>query len=222
MSSWLKKQQPIKLYQTSDLPYIISDNGVNLCYDNCYHEQSDKSEFQISFLANASSLKRINTYYYKFSSFPVTIPFDRILSLDDTIIEGRVIKTASETQGDPKNVGIIMSDYIRHADDAKLIELNNVLEQNDKNFILVGECMDPQVRLFEELADIIPHVDWNRTIVAVAHAMCEQNSRKYKWISSIPELSISCYGVANQDELEMINNAIYTIELPYTSVSWED
>ena len=75
MSSWLKRQQPTKLYQSSDIPYVILEDGVYLCYDNCYGGQEDRADHNISFYAHPNSLRRLNTYFYRFNSFPMTIPF---------------------------------------------------------------------------------------------------------------------------------------------------
>lgn len=221
MSSWLKRQQPIKLYQSSDIPYIILEDGVHLCYDNCYGIREDRAEHNICFYAHPSSFRRINTYFYRFNSFPTVISFTNVLSLDDAIIEGKTIKQAADTDCDPKNITIMKSDYIRMITSSDLSSINDLLEGFDHSFVLVGDTIDPQVRLFEDVAIIIPHRDWRRTAVTVAHNIKEQKDRKYCWTSSIPEMSIACYGVTDSDELIEINKAFRSIGIKDLSISWE-
>ncbi len=222
MSTWLKKQQPVRLYQSSEIPYVIREDGVHLCYDNWYREDNTSSDFNICFLTQSNLLKRINTFLYRFASFPVTIPFSDVVSLGDAIIEGRIIKTAGENQGEPVAVAVVKPSYIRNVTDSQLSELSEALYEYDKSFLLVEEEIDPQVHLFEDVAEILPHQDWNRTLVTIAHAICKNPARKYCWTQSLPELSLHCYGVDDSDEIRRIYQARDNIGLSdVLSVSWE-
>lgn len=221
MSLWLKRQQPIELYQSSDIPYVILEDGVHLCYDNCYGTNKDSSDFNICFQTQASSLKRINTYFYKFNSFPVVLPFQQIVSLDDTVIEGKTIKHFASSESDAKEVAVMKSDYIRSCSNNDLSNINDLLEDFDHSFILVGDSIDPQVRLFEGIANIIPHQQWSRTFVAIAHKLSDRSDRKYRWIHGLPDISFSCYGINGTDELKEINAAKDAVGLNDASVSWE-
>ncbi|MHA2281514.1 MAG: hypothetical protein ACXAC5_11725 [Promethearchaeota archaeon] len=217
--SWLKRQQPIELYQGSDIPYVILQDGVRLSYDNCYGIQPDNLDHNICFLAEPSLLKRINTYFYKFESFPITLPFSDIISLDDAIVEGRIIERTKhgESSNEPKCIAIIQSEYIRHADVSRL---NDTLDEFDASFILVDENIDPQARLFEDISVLIYHQGWARTLVTIADKICDQ-TRKYCWSQSIPELSISVYGISDSDELMEINDTLNLIGMD-ASVNWAD
>lgn len=221
MSLWLKRQQPIKLYQSSDLPYVILEDGIHLCYDNCYGTNQDNSDFNICFQTQANNLKRINTYFYKFNAFPTIINFEQVISLDDTIIEGKTIKHFASSDQDTKQVVIMKSDYIRSCDGDDLSNINDLLEEYDHRFILVGDIIDPQVRLFDGIAEIIPHQQWTRTFVAIAHALADQPERKYRWIHSIPEVNLSCYGIEDPDELREINAAKDAVGLADMCLRWE-
>ena len=220
MSSWLKRQQPIQLYQGSDIPYVILKNSVYLCCDNCFGINNDSSDHNICFYAGVSSLKRINTYFYKLASFPHILPFVDIISLNDTIIEGRTIKQASGNQGDPKSIAIMKSAYIHRDMDCDLSNISDTLDEFDTSFILVGDNIDPQVRLFDDMSSIIHHREWPRTIVTIADAICSKPTRKYCWTGTIPELSISCYGIDDSDELIEINDIFHNIGINDVSVRW--
>lgn len=219
--SWLKRQQPIQLYQSSDLPYVILEDGVHLCCDNCFGTQPDKEEFNLNFYAEASQLKRVNTYFYKIAAFPSVIPFEKIISLNDAIIEGKTIKHYASGDSDSKTVAIMKSEYIRSYRGSDLADISDVLEEHDKSFILVDEGIDPQVRLFDEIATILPHQNWARTLVTVAHHLVERPERKYCWTKMVPELNLNCYGI-NSDELREIHSGIEEIGIPESSIHWEN
>ena len=199
--AWLIKQQPIELYQSSELPYVILENGVHLCYDNCYGQQRDNADHNIHFTVQANFLKRINTHYYKFELFPVTIPFTDIISLDDTIIKGCTIKHIANVQADSLKLAVIQSEYIRNISENELYDFNNKLDDFDHNFILTGESIDPQTRLFDNVSTIIHHFNWYRTFVTIANQICTLNNREYEWTKSIPEISISYYGLPDSDDI---------------------
>ncbi len=220
MSLWLKRQQPIKLYQSSDVPYVILEDGVHLCYDNCYGTNKDDSDFNICFEAQSSALKRANTYFYRFSSFPIILPFEQIISLDDTVIEGKTIKHLASSESETKQIIVMKSDYIRSYAGNDLSNINDLLEEYDHSFVLVGETIDPQVRLFEDIAEIILHRHWTRTLVSIAHRIADKQERKYCWTRSLPEINLSCYGI-NLDELKEINSAKDSAGLVDISIRWE-
>ncbi len=221
MSLWLKRQQPIKLYQSSDLPYVILEDGIHLCYDNCYGTNKDDSDFNICFEVQASNLKRINTYFYKFDSFPVVIPFEQVVSLDDTVIEGKTIKHFASSDTETKQVIVMKSDYIRSNINDDLSDINDLLNESDHGFILVGDSIDPQVRLFEDIADIVPHQNWNRTFVSIAHKIADRPGRKYRWTHGLPDINLFCYGINGIDELKEIHAARDAVGLFNISVRWE-
>lgn len=221
MSLWLKRQQPIKLYQSSDLPYIILEDGIHLCYDNCYGINRDKSDFNICFKTQSSGLRRINTYFYKFNSFPTVISFEQIISLDDTIIEGKTIKHFASSDSDIKHIAVMKSNYIRSCSGEDLSNISDLLEEHDHSFILVGDAIDPQVRLFDGIADILSHQEWNRTFVSIAHKIADRSERKYRWIHSLPDINLSFYGIEDPDEMREINSAKDTVGIANMSIRWE-
>ncbi len=84
----------------------------------------------------------------------------------------------------------------------------------------MGEVIDPQVRLFEGILDIIPHYDWFRTAVTIADKIAEKTERKYCWTHSVPDLNISCFGINHSDEIQHINIAFDTIGISNVSTEW--
>ncbi len=219
MSLWLKRQQPIQLYQSSELPYVILEDGVHLCFDNCYGTQNS-SDDNLCFQIEASKLSRINTYFYKIEKFPVIIPFSDVVFLNDAVIEGRIIKHASAVIPESKTIAIVKSSYIRSCSD--LSDFHDNLEEFDASFILVGDNIDPQTRLFESVSVIIPHQKWPRTIVSIADRICERKDRKYCWSQSVADLSIFCYGIDNADEINEVHNSFEIIGIDDVSVRWAD
>jgi len=221
--AWLKKQQPFKLYQSSDIPYIILEDGIRLCFSNCFGQNPDKSDYNLNFIVQTSSLRRINTFFYKIEPFPITIPFSDVISLDDSVVEGRTIKHfANNTEEEQKNISVVKSEYIRNnISDLELSDFYDNLKNFDHNFILTGETIDPQTRLFDNLSTILHHKDWNRTIVSIANDICSNSYRKYCWTKLIPELQISYFGNTGAKDIPNINDACCNAGLD-VSVNWED
>jgi len=112
------------------------------------------------------------------------------------------------------------SEYIHQDMNSDLSKISDVLDEFDTSFILVGDNIDPQVRLFEDMSTIIHHREWPRTIVSIADAMCAKTVRKYCWTNMVPELYISCYGINDSDELIKINDIFHNIGVNDVSVNW--
>jgi len=218
--AWLKKQQPIQLYQASELPYVILKNSVKLCFDNCYGIKKDHNDHAIHFQVSSNNLRRINTNFYRFTKFPYSVPLQDIIYLDSSIVEGRIIKHSISNSSNQKNIAIIKSSYIRNISDEKLNDLNDHLDEFDSCFVLVGETIDPQVRLFAGVSNIVHHRNWYRTAVTIANEMEEKSDRKYCWTHGIPGLDISCFGMSDPDEIQEIGTAFNTIEVPEVSIDW--
>ncbi len=222
MGSWLKRQQPIRLYQASDVPFVILGDGAYLCFDNCYEEKHVESLHAISFQVDKNKLARISTNYYRIREFPVTIPFYDIDRLDDAVIDGQIIKHASVYDDDSsKKIIIIMSGYFDKIDSPSFDNLIEDIDKADHTFILAGEAADPKVRLFEGIAKIIRHYNWYKTSVEMADSISKLN-RKYCWTSSLPPLDLYYYGLSSDDESDEIHKVIHDIGLQNYSIVWDD
>lgn len=218
--SWLKRIHPITLHQSSNIPFVILEDGVRLCFSNMYDEGSDLSDHSIVFQANRKDLIRISTNYFRFVDFPITVPFESVVSCDDVIINGRVVKHATASISDPKNVVIAKAACLDVEDDDLFQNLVDIFDSADRSFVLVEEEVNPQIRLLEDIADTIHHQgDWGRTCVAVADAMA-LGHRKYCWTHSVPDLNVSCYGLED-DDMEKIQNFFDFIGLN-CAVTWDD
>lgn len=221
--SWFKRQQPILLCQSSEIPYVILENGVYLCFDNCYEEKSSDSAHRISFNTAKNQLSRISTNYYRFRHFPTIVPFEDIIYLDDAVIEGKTIKHANISHEDSSiKVIVVVSDYLDQSDEQSFNQLIDEMDTSACTMILTGESTSPKTRLFEDMANIIYHQDWYRTNVQMADVICKLSHRKYCWTHSLPPMNVHYYGLSSGDDSDKINEVLNNIGVPHFSVIWED
>jgi len=221
--SWLKRHEPIILSQSSDIPYIITEKGVFLCFDNLYTEQLDtSSEHYIRFAAYKNDFFQQSTNHFKLRDFPKLIPFEEIVQLDDTIIEGRVIKQAAsiEEKHDSFKIAIAYSEFIRELEDDNFQEFVENLDNYDRSFLLIDEEIDPQSRLLEDDMDIIHHRGWYPTLVTIADRICSLPNRKYCWIHSLPILLFTVYGLQDTDDMNEICENLDNIGIQEKEVEW--
>lgn len=220
--SWLKRIQPITLSQSSDVPYVITEDGVKLCFTNMYTESEERDDHFIRFNVNRHDLRRQSATFYKFLEFPVTIPFEAIIACDETIIEGKVIKHASKSSSDSSDIVIVKSDCVDDMDDDRFQDLVDVIDSLDHAFLLVGEEISPQSRLLDDLVTTVYHEgDWGRTCVAIVDHVTPGKQRKYCWTQRTPALNVQCYGLDDSDEMAEIHDILSFIGVT-SSVAWED
>jgi hypothetical protein len=221
--SWLKRLEPIVIEQASTLPYVILEDGVRLGFHNLFMEKADKTDHFIRFKVNRNELSRKSTNYWRLAQFPVVVPFENVLELDDCIIEGKVIKQAHVSESsEPKNISITLSGYFHEMDDHCFQEFVEEIDDYDHNFILAGEDLDAEVRLLADDATIIPHTNWNMTAVSVADSVSESAARKYCWTRSLPELVIYGRGFESNDDMENFTRSLEWIGVTDYSCTWGD
>jgi hypothetical protein len=218
--SWLKRIEPLILHQGSDIPYVVLDGGVLLCFDNYYFESADTNDYNISLSVHKSKIKRGSTNYFVFKEFPVIVPFDNVIALDDTIIEGRIIRRSSATQ-ETSNIVLIKDCYLSNLDNEQFQEFIQTIDDYDAAFLLVGENIEPEARLLADFVHTIRHQEWPRTCVAMAHHVCQSKFRKYCWTSAVPELSIACYGFDGIDDLDEFKTGLEQIGISSFCATWE-
>ncbi len=221
---WLKRTEPIILEQLSDLPYVIAEDGVRLCFDNYYYENihHDGEKYKIRFVAHKKDLKRQSTNCLKFVNFPITIPFKHITSLNTTIINGKLLKTALSPVGDPKDIAIVKSSYLSTLSEDDFVDFVDIIDRYDKCYILVGKEMIAEARLLSDVSNVLYHNGcWGRTCVAIADNLHPNDNRKYKWTSAIPECTIACYGFSNTDDIDAFQDALANLDLRAYSTIWE-
>lgn len=228
--SWLQKTNAFILRQNTNLPYVITPDGVYLCFDNFYTANTEKPinklDHCISFFADKKKILRQSTNYFKFREFPTLIPFDDIQQLDNTIVEGKLLKTASSIIGSPKSIMVIKDAYLKRTSDDEFSELVGLFSKHNNVFLLIKSTLSPQARLVGNETKHIAHsesspVKWGRTCVAIANHVCERNDRKYCWTHSIPDIDIACYGLNNSDDMEAFQTTLANIGIKHYSVSWE-
>lgn len=216
--NWLQKQQPLILAQSSSIPYVIFDETVFLCFDNFFEESPSNDKHVIEFHADKSQLSKKSTYIHQFKKFPIEIPFDDIIKLDHTIINGKILKTASKTKSDEISLSIVYGNVLEDCFD----DYSENLADFDYNFVLHDGEHNDFVSLIEDNADTIYHDNWYRTAVTVADAVCDLGNRKYKWTHSIPPMTISVFGLNSNDEKDEVQNSFEKIGIQEVSVIWED
>ena len=142
--SWLKTISPMVLHQGSDLPYAILEDGVHLCYGNLYYDHDpDKTDYFISFRTTRNSMIQQSSNYYRFKQFPKVIPFSDIIRLNDSIIDGRLLKCAVEKQDEPTSAIVFRPSYLRTLDDNEFQGFVDTLEAAPFDIdSLLSRCMD--------------------------------------------------------------------------------
>ena len=217
--NWLHKIEPVTLAQSSDVPFVVLEDGVRLCYDNMYYESSDRSDHYIEFTAHKQDLVRRSANCWRFKEFPVTIPFKDVHFLDDVIAEGRVIKIASENLSDPQSVIVVRSKMLNQSEDEEFQEIVDSIENYDHAFLLTGNELEPVDRLMADSMEIIHHRGWHHSCVAMSDKICTK-PRKYCWTKALPELSITVYGLEHADDLETISACFDDIGVYEKEVIW--
>lgn len=217
---WVRRIEPLVLSQESDIPYVIQSDGVLLCFDNMYREGSasgSSPDYQIVFRSHHQQMMRQSTNFYKFHEFPVLIPFDDIVRLNETVIGGKLVKIASQQNSDSKCIAVIKERYVEKLADERFQEFAEELEDFDRSFILVGEDIDTNVRLLCDSSNTIHHLDWGRTCVTIADSMCDSGIRKYCWINQVPSLEITTYGLRPDKDVERLYQMFLNIGVEATT-----
>jgi len=218
--NWLHKIEPVILEQSSDVPYVVLEDGVQLCYDNMYYESDDHSDHHIKFLAHKQDLKRRSASCWRFRQFPTIIPFKDVLSLDDVVLDGKVIKIAAEVSSDPKSILVIRSKALNNMEEEEFQEVIDSIDEYDYSFLLTASELDTYDRLLADTLDIIHHRGWHHSCVAIADRICPTKHRKYCWTKNLPELSMTIYGLEHPDDLETVSNCFDDIGITEKEITW--
>ena len=219
---WLKQIIPVTLYQSSNIPYVILEDGVKLCFDNIYYIDpiSKDQEHYIQFKSHKNDIIKQSTVNFRLKHFPTTIPFADIVSLDDTIIDGRTIKTSNFDKGQAQKIAVVPSVFLKELKENKFQNVIESIKYNDRNFLLVKGDIDSLDRLLEDESELIQHFGWHRTCVSIADRLCNQKTRKYCWTKHLPELSISIYGIKSNEETEFISKCFDDIGIVDKEIIW--
>ena len=218
---WVRHIEPLILSQESDIPYVINDDGVLLCFDNMYREgkQQEPSidDYSIVFKTSQQSVMRQSTHFHRFYNFPVLIPFDDIVHLDKTVIDGKVLKIASYTETESVNIALVKESYVTKLDDDEFQDFAESIGDFDRTFVLVGDDIDTNVRLLSDIVDTVYHTDWGRTCVTIAHRVCKPAARKYCWTKSVPGLNITTYGLRPERDTERLYKMFMNFDVEVTT-----
>lgn len=223
--SWISRLSPIVLSQSSELPYIVMEDGIRLCFHNYYGEEPSHSDHHIVFRTSKYELARKSATYYKFKIFPKIVPFSSIITLDNIIVDGKIVKHyPKNTDNETKNITVIKSRILPYLNEDEFQLLVERIDNSDHSFLLVGNEIDPHVRLLEDIVTVIHHKDndWGRVCVTILDTLCNQKYRKYCWTKALPDTRITCLGLKNSDDMEQFQNTFDFIGVQNIEIIWED
>ncbi len=193
--SWLNKIEPVTVHQSSEIPYVILSNGVFLCFDNCYTTRRTQDKFNLAFKISPQKTKKQSANYFSIEQFPLTVPFNDIAYLNNTIVNGEVIKKAHYKHDEDIKVLVATPEYIDKLSTSQYEDFVDSLQSYSKSFILVNDSISPRVRLLDELTTTIYHNnDYARTCTAISHYASSNKGRKYKWTEVVPDMDVYCFG----------------------------
>ena len=218
--SWFKRNNSIVLTQSSEIPYVILEDGVFLCFDNLYSTEHYDAEHSIQFIVYPNDISRQSTNYFRLKKFPKVIPFHEIIKLDDAIINGKIIKVSHDYQEDTKSILLAKSSYAKKLNNNRLQSFIESLDEYDKSFLLVGENFDDRLRMLEDSMQIIYHRGWYPTSVSIANQVCELSNRKYCWTKYLPELDIETFGLKDPKEMRRVNECLDNIGVTNKEIVW--
>lgn len=222
--SWLNRVDSLVLHQVSDVPYVILDNGVLLCFDNFFSEQKDKQNgHSICFKINKKKVYRKSTFFYSAKHFPVLIPFKDVISLDDVIKEGIVKASKVVPSTQVKNIVIVKNRFLKKLSDHEFDDFIDEIDDCGLIFILNTGTIDERVHVLKEMledAEILFHTNWHRTIVSILDKVCDRKCRKLNWTKSLPDLNITCVGMSNTEDMDEMNTALSDIGVSSYSTNW--
>lgn len=193
--SWLNKIEPITVHQSSEIPYVIKSNGVFLCFDNSYSTRRTQDKFNLAFKLSPQKTKKQSANYVSIDHFPYTVPFSDIVYLNNTILNGEIIKKAHCKPDEDIKILVCTPEHIEKLSSAQYEDFVDSMQTYNKSFILVNDNISPRVRLLDELATTIYHNnDYARTCTAIAHYASQNKTRKYRWTESVPDMDVYCFG----------------------------
>ena len=219
---WLNKVKPLDIYQGSNIPYVILEDGLKLCYHNQYFTCPDQNDYNLHFTINKKDAKKISASVYKLNKFPAIIPFSDIISLNDIILDGQYIKMASKKDSEYMKIAIIKNTFLEKTDD--LEDLIDNLNDFKRVFLIHGDKISNKARLLDGMFTLINHgKSWGRVCVSIADELClrDKEDRKYCWTRDVPNLEISCFGFKDSEEMNKFHDGLNEIGV-INDTTWEN
>lgn len=221
--SWLKRIDSLALHQSLDIPFITFKNGVYLCFDNFYSEQPQNTEaHSLCFSVNKNQVFRKSTYYYSLKEFPVIIPFKDILSLDDVVKEGQVIKeSVPETNSQTHHVAVVKTKYLKRLSDRQFDNFIDAVDGFKRLYVLNNGVVDDRVHVLADILDsvkVLYHKQWGRTVVTILNDNSEQK-KGLCWTRGLPQIQFTNIGINDGSEMDEITDLLSELDVNY-SVHW--
>lgn len=222
MSIWLKKIEPITLHQSSEVPFIIKEDGILLCFSNLFSVNPENfHEFNISFQASPKQVKRQNTLYYKLNRFPNTVQLSEDVNVDKVIKCGEFQLPLSQDQcTDWKTIAIISDQYVNHMRETELRKFASELKEYNYSFVAHSKDIGPKVRFMTDYSIPMWHSNWYKTLTTVAHTVTNNKYRGYNWTKQAGLLDIKCFGFNPVENVERAKKAIMSIGIQDSAFVW--
>lgn len=198
--SWIKKLQPVTLYQQSDIPYVINENGLLLCYNNFYSNKPIDlfEQYNIEFKINPRETKSYSANYLVLKDFPKVISFSDILNFKETEIP--------QKNDDIKKICII-----KNSNEV----LNYDLENYDASFIVSKESCN--IQNLPDNTHLIQANSWSRICIYIIDTLV--NKKDVYWIKHVPFLEIDFCHFKSYNSLEKITKFFQLIQVE-TDIQW--
>jgi hypothetical protein len=218
MSVWFRKIEPVLLHQSSDVPYVVTNDGVRLCFDNYYGLQEDRfGEHVLSFKMPRRAIRRRSTKHFRLHSFPVTIPFSDVVKLDRAAKDGALILQDKSFTGPWRRISLFSAEYLlkKHRDIEKAATR---LARLRHCYVTYGHELPSQLHAVAETTPIISHYDWVKTLLTIADSVVQTDYRGPNWVKCAGRFDIVAYGF--KSGLEEAKRAISDIGIEDATFTW--
>lgn len=217
--NWLKKNQTPIYYQSNDIPYVILDDGVLLCYDNFYSVSPQKEDFSISFTMPKTQLGRANTHYYTIKKFPMILSFTDVFSVNSEKIDSIILDNQISAE-EFMSVTLLLPPILRQN---KIKKINSIIGKNKKVLCLYDDtCNYVPDNDDNNIISFVRSNNIQRDVVQICHHICDLDNRTCKWTQSLPDTELHTYGIENQNELDDMSKCLQLIMANNVNVIWEN
>lgn len=222
MSVWLKKIEPVTLYQSSEIPYVIRETGILLCFNNLFSSHPENfNQYTISFQAHKNQIKRQNTNFFKLNSFPALIELDPNTEVGNIIKQGEYQQPIEHIQNNEwQKIAIISDKYINHMREQELKKFILELKLHDYSFIAHSHDIGPKVRYMSDYAIPTWHYNWHRTLAAISDNIIKNSYRGYNWTKQAGLFDIKCFGFDILENSNKAKRAINNIGINDSNFVW--
>lgn len=220
--AWFKKFQSTNLYQSSDIPYVILDNHVLLCFDNLYSTRKENnSEFSISFQADKKQITTQSATLYRLNTFPEKIKLNNV-DFVNNIKVSQLKKNAKKTI-DSESIALVNYVMLKRMSDRKFDNFTNQMSDYDHKFLLTNDKLGYMCLKTDNILKYIYHSNnnWHKTCAEIAYNISIDEPKDINWTKNIPSLDIYCFGLQDRDIIKKIGSSFNDMGIN-SCISWEE